>query len=147
LPYSVNFIRIYIMKYSNLTLAEVENLALVVSKKVSDKGLTVGLIGNLGSGKTTFTKKALGIKSIKSPTFIVSQQYPFGKRFLYHLDFYRLDHPNQLLPLGLDEILSSNNIVVIEWVDKFPQIARKCDILINLTVKPNNKRDVSINNN
>ena len=135
------------MIYRNLSLAQVRKLGASIGKKAAKKGSIIGLSGNLGSGKTTFSKAvatSLGIKSLKSPTFIVSQRYPLKESFLYHIDFYRLDRPKQLLPLGLGEILSSDNIVLIEWVDKFPRIMRKCDILINFQVKPNNKRDVSI---
>jgi tRNA threonylcarbamoyladenosine biosynthesis protein TsaE len=138
------------MKHRNLSLKELESLASKIATRVSTGGGIIGLIGNLGSGKTTITKafaRKLGIKSLKSPTFIVSQRYPLKKRFLYHLDFYRLDNEKQLTPLGLNEILSSGNIVVIEWVDKFPHVAQLCDILINLTVKPNDKRDVEIKSN
>jgi tRNA threonylcarbamoyladenosine biosynthesis protein TsaE len=135
------------MKHGNLTLNEFQALATTLGKKAAKTPLTVGLIGNLGSGKTTFAKafaKALGIKSLKSPTFIVNQRYSLKHTYLYHMDFYRLDDKVQLSPLGLEEILSGKNIVLIEWVDKFPQIQKMCDILISFKVKPHNKRDVTI---
>jgi tRNA threonylcarbamoyladenosine biosynthesis protein TsaE len=138
------------MLHRNLNSLEVKQLASTLAKKASKKGYIVGLSGNLGAGKTTFAQafaKSLGIKTLKSPTFIVSQCYPLGDRFLFHLDFYRLTHPDQLTPLGLDEILNGSNVVLIEWVDKFPKIAAQCDILINLKVKPDNKRDVTIKSN
>lgn len=145
------------VKYQNLSLGQVRKLAAELGKSVSRRGAIIGLSGNLGSGKTTFAKSlatGLGIKNLKSPTFIVSQRYPHKQRYLYHLDFYRLDDEKQLAPIGLTEILSSDNIVLIEWVDKFPKIARKCDILISFQIpvrrsldadgKPEDKRDVTI---
>jgi tRNA threonylcarbamoyladenosine biosynthesis protein TsaE len=136
------------MNYTNLSLVEVKNLAKRLSKKIGKDSKTIGFLGNLGAGKTTFIKafaKSFGIKSIKSPTFIISQRYLLPKnRFFYHLDFYRLNQAKQLIPLGLSEILQGGNIVVIEWIDKFPSVMRKCDILISLKVKPHNKRDVQI---
>src|SRR6185369_14850747 len=93
---SVNFIRIQVMKATNLTLTEVQKLAQHLASKVTNKGLTIGLVGNLGSGKTTFAQafaRKLGIKSLKSPTFIVSQRYNWKSTHLYHLDFYRLTNP------------------------------------------------------
>ena len=135
------------MKHSNLPLSAVQKLARDIAKKVVKTGGVIGLSGNLGSGKTTFTKafaKQLGIKRIKSPTFIVSQRHPLKNKFLYHLDFYRLDRPKQLAPLGLSEILKPLNIVVIEWIEKFPSIKRKCDILINLKVTEKDHRDVNV---
>ncbi len=146
----VNFIRIITMTHRNLSLTEVEQLATSIARDVPPNGLIIGLSGNLGAGKTTFAKafaKGLGIKSLKSPTFIISQRYPLKGRFLFHLDFYRLEQSKQLEPLGLDELLSPPNIVLIEWVDKFPKIARRCDILITLKVKSGNKRDVTIKSN
>jgi tRNA threonylcarbamoyladenosine biosynthesis protein TsaE len=149
-------------KYRNLTLLQVKKLAEQTAKKTGSNGITIGLSGNLGSGKTTFAKalaKALGIKTLKSPTFIVSQRYPLknparhakhaetGGRFLYHIDFYRLDHKKDLNVLGLAEILNGDNLVLIEWVGKFPQIKNKCNLLINFIVKPSNKRDVTIQTN
>ena len=135
------------MEFKNVTLKELQKLASVLGKKVAGKGAIIGLSGNLGSGKTTFAKamaRSLGIRSLKSPTFIISQRYPLGKRFLYHLDFYRIDQKNQLTALGLPEILNDKNVVIIEWVNKHSHIMRICDILIDLKVKDNNKRDVKI---
>ncbi|MBX4186932.1 MAG: tRNA (adenosine(37)-N6)-threonylcarbamoyltransferase complex ATPase subunit type 1 TsaE [Candidatus Doudnabacteria bacterium] len=135
------------MKYRNLTLVQVQKLAATLGKAAAKTGVIIGLSGDLGSGKTTFTKalaKSLGIKSVKSPTFIVAARHRLPHQFLWHLDFYRLNETKQLQALGLTEILSGHNIVLIEWVEKFPQVKKICDILINLTVKPNNKRDVEI---
>ena len=133
--------------YRNLTLLQVQKFAQTLARQVAKHGAVIGLTGNLGAGKTTFAKafaRALGIKTVKSPTFIVSQRYTLRDTYLYHLDFYRLDHPKQLEPLGLSEIMSGRDIVLIEWVDKFMTIMKKCDILINLKVKQGNKRDVQI---
>ncbi|OGE73579.1 MAG: tRNA (adenosine(37)-N6)-threonylcarbamoyltransferase complex ATPase subunit type 1 TsaE [Candidatus Doudnabacteria bacterium RIFCSPLOWO2_02_FULL_42_9] len=111
------------------------------------QGAIIGLRGNLGAGKTTFAKafaKQLKIHSLKSPTFIVNQQYKLPGRSLYHLDFYRLNRIKQLDPLGLEELLIRPNIVLIEWVDKFPKIVESCDILISFKVKPKDKRDIEV---
>jgi tRNA threonylcarbamoyladenosine biosynthesis protein TsaE len=135
------------MVFNNLTLIELQKLAAELGKSLKKNSAIIGLIGNLGSGKTTFAKalaKSLGIKTLKSPTFIISQRYPLGKRFLFHLDFYRLEQKKQLTALGLTEILNDKNIVIIEWVNKYSHIMRICDILVDLKVKPNNKRDVTI---
>lgn len=137
------------LKYSNLALAQIQDLAAELATDLAGKKAVIGLVGNLGSGKTTFVKafaKQLKINKISSPTFVITHQYPLGKRSLYHLDFYRLKNSKQLISLGLDEILAGPNLVLIEWVDKFPAFQRQCDILISLKVKPDNKRDVTIQN-
>ena len=136
------------LKYRNVKLSGKSKIGWRTGQKNNlGKGFIIGLSGNLGSGKTTFAKafaKSLGIKTLKSPTFIVSQRYHLKNKFLYHMDFYRLKSKKDLEAIGLSEILSGQNIVLIEWVEKFPQIKRRCDALINFTVKPKNKRDVEI---
>lgn len=76
------------------------------------------LDGDLGAGKTTFTKglaKGLGIKrNIKSPTFTVIREYKGGRLPLYHMDIYRLDDGSGD-ELGLEEYFNGDGVNVIEW--------------------------------
>ena len=80
-------------------------------------GDVIGLEGDLGAGKTTFTKgiaKGLGIKkNINSPTFTIIKEYTGGKYPLYHMDVYRLD--DSMEDLGFDEYFHGDGITVIEW--------------------------------
>lgn len=89
-------------------------------------GEIIGLVGDLGSGKTTFVQglvQALGIKTrITSPTFIIVREYPnkFGGN-LYHVDLYRLEGgiEQELINLGIQNFSNdSKNVVVIEWAEK-----------------------------
>jgi len=77
--------------------------------------------GDLGAGKTTFTKAlglALGIDdAITSPTFTLAQQYDGGRLTLHHLDVYRLDALDEVIDLALPELFESGGVVVIEWGD------------------------------
>ena len=77
--------------------------------------------GDLGAGKTTFTKAlgaALGIdENITSPTFTLAQQYDGGRLVLHHLDVYRLDQIEEVIDLALPELYESGGVVVIEWGD------------------------------
>ena len=135
------------MVYKDLDLAQVEKLASEMATLVKTKKAVIGLIGPLGAGKTTFVKafaKQFKISKIKSPTFVITHQYKIPQRSLYHMDFYRLHNDKQLIDLDLDEILNSNNVVLIEWIDQFPFLKQHCDILITLKVKKDDKRDVSI---
>ena len=133
----------------NLTEKQIKNLAADLAFEFRNKDVTIGLIGDLGAGKTTFTKsfaKALGIKKIKSPTFIVVAEYKLPKQKFYHIDFYRLNHLDQLQHIGLTDTLNSKNrIVIIEWADKFPQIQKQCDLVIKFRIKDSKTRDVTIN--
>lgn len=77
--------------------------------------------GDLGAGKTTFTKAlgaALGItENITSPTFTLAQQYDGGRLVLHHLDVYRIDQIDEVIDLALPELYESGGVVVIEWGD------------------------------
>lgn len=110
-------------------------------------GGCLGLVGNLGMGKTQFTKGlalGLGIKHpITSPTFVLLKEYSIKNlkskitKFI-HIDCYRLSSPEELLELGLEEYLANkNNLVVIEWADKIKTILPKDTLWINF--KPNKK--------
>ena len=76
------------------------------------------LDGDLGAGKTTFTKglaKGLGIKRpIRSPTYVIIREYHDGRLPLYHMDAYRLDDGSGA-ELGLDEYFNGDGINVVEW--------------------------------
>ncbi len=88
------------------------------------------LIGNLGAGKTTFTKgmvEQLGVGSaddVSSPTFTLIHEYGSPPK-LYHIDLYRLEEPQEVASLGLEEIFDRNAIVVIEWGERFPALMPK----------------------
>ncbi|OGM96810.1 MAG: tRNA (adenosine(37)-N6)-threonylcarbamoyltransferase complex ATPase subunit type 1 TsaE [Candidatus Yanofskybacteria bacterium RIFCSPHIGHO2_01_FULL_39_44] len=110
-----------------------------------NKSVVIALEGELGAGKTTFTKglaKALGIKKkIKSPTFTLVKSYKIPTTYyklvtisyLYHIDCYRLKNYKDLLPLGIKEIISrSENIVLIEWSDRVKEILPKKHIKIHI---------------
>jgi len=86
-------------------------------------GSVVGLIGNLGTGKTTFTQgfaKGLGIDDhVISPTFKLVSEYDGVHSSLYHIDCYRLGHPDEFLNIGGEHFLNPiEGITLIEWADR-----------------------------
>jgi tRNA threonylcarbamoyladenosine biosynthesis protein TsaE len=89
----------------------------------SSGGLALALIGDLGSGKTLFTKGVAvgaGVREadrVTSPTFVLRQDY-LGRRPIHHYDVYRLHGARDLLDLGFTEDLDSGALVVVEWADR-----------------------------
>jgi tRNA threonylcarbamoyladenosine biosynthesis protein TsaE len=127
------------MKQASKNLKETEQIARnflekILQVKKSHKGaLVVGLVGDLGAGKTAFTQaiaKYLGIKSkLSSPTFVIMKKYPLKNKkydFLFHLDAYRLKNEKELLYLGWEEIINDGeNIVFIEWPENVSKVMPK----------------------
>lgn len=136
------------MTLDNLNLNQLNQVARQLAATLKSTPAVIGLAGPLGSGKTTFTKAfaaGLGIKRTKSPSFIIAHKYQSRSLILYHLDFYRLTSPKQLVNLGLDEILNRRQPVLIEWVDKFPKLMKDCDILIRFKINHDGTRTLQIN--
>ena len=83
------------------------------------ENMIICLEGDLGSGKTLFTKgfaQALGInENITSPTFNIIKEYLSGEMPLYHMDVYRLD--GKIDGVGIEEYFTKGGVVIIEWSD------------------------------
>ncbi len=96
-----------------------------VAKDLAQKlrgGEILELIGDLGSGKTTFVQglaEELGItRRVLSPTFIIRRSYQ-GKLNLEHFDFYRLSRPEDLAGLDIDDVLGApKTVTVMEWPER-----------------------------
>jgi tRNA threonylcarbamoyladenosine biosynthesis protein TsaE len=97
------------------------------------------LRGDLGAGKTTLVKgiaEGLGVgdaEEVTSPTFTLVHEYEGERIKLYHLDVYRLEEERQLAALGIEEMIESDSIVLIEWGEKFASLAARADGEILLT--------------
>jgi tRNA threonylcarbamoyladenosine biosynthesis protein TsaE len=93
--------------------------------KLLEGGEIIGLIGELGTGKTSFVRglaEGLGVGSeawIRSPTFTLINEY-HGRLPLYHVDLYRLGDRHEMEGLGLRDYLYSDGASVIEWFDHLP---------------------------
>ena len=99
-------------------------------------GMVICLNGELGSGKTVFTKafaSALGITDdVTSPTFNIIKEYPNGELPLYHMDVYRID--GNVNELGLDEYFEGNGVTIVEWADMISDHLPKERLDINIKV-------------
>ena len=89
--------------------------------------MVICLIGDLGSGKTVFTKAfalALGInENITSPTFNIIKEYDNAEMKLFHMDVYRLSDTKQ--DIGIEEYFTKRGVCIIEWADLIEDILPK----------------------
>jgi len=119
------------MKKPVKTLEDLDAEAAIFMKDLApeESGATlISLSGELGAGKTAFTKaaaKILGVEElVNSPTFVLEKIYKFespNSKFkrLVHIDAYRLESGGDLAPLGFDELmLDAGNLIFIEWPEK-----------------------------
>ena len=108
------------MEYKITVKDEIDTIELAQNFE-SEKfpNMVICLTGDLGSGKTIFTKgfaEALGIdENITSPTFNIIKEYTTGEMNLYHMDLYRLN--GDVKNLGLEEYFTKGGVVIIEWAD------------------------------
>ena len=109
---------------------------------------TIFLVGDLGAGKTTFTKKVaqsldIDPDKVLSPTFVLQRQYE-GTFRIYHFDLYRLVDPKQLQDIGFFETLAFPGLKIIEWADRFPSIVKYADYIVSIEVLENQARKIVI---
>lgn len=138
------------VKYISNSAEETEKFASKLAQKFKD-GAILALSGNLGAGKTTFTKgfaHGLGIKNkIISPTFVLIKEYPIplkNNTKLYHIDLYRLENPEEIENLGLSDLfINPSNIILIEWAEKLKNLPKNT---INITFEyiSESKRQITI---
>ena len=112
------------------------------------------LRGDLGTGKTTLVKgiaEALGAAEadeVTSPTFTLVHEYGGHREGqpvkLYHLDVYRLESERQLETLGLDELLTPDALVLVEWGDKFKSIRKRATGEIAITSEGGDARKITV---
>ncbi|MEZ3470616.1 MAG: tRNA (adenosine(37)-N6)-threonylcarbamoyltransferase complex ATPase subunit type 1 TsaE [Schaedlerella sp.] len=94
--------------------------------KLAEAGDVYTLTGDLGVGKTVFTKgfaKGLGIEeSVNSPTFTILQIYEGGRLPLYHFDVYRIGSVEEMEETGFEEYIMEDGVSLIEWADLIEEI-------------------------
>lgn len=124
--------------YNARNLRETNKIAKKFAKKLNG-GEVILLIGEIGAGKTAFSKsviKQLGYKGVvASPTFTIMQQY-FGKKFeIYHFDLYRLESADEGRNFGLDDFIFKRNInavVLIEWPERVIDMLRGDFVVVSI---------------
>ena len=131
------------MKYISNNFTDTNNFAKEYAKTLKS-GDVVLLDGDLGAGKTVFTKGIVeyfsnGTQVAVSPTFTIVNEYPC-KTPVYHFDFYRIKTEDELIAIGIEEYLYGGGICIIEWPERAPNILADINCKKVKIIKDNEKR-------
>jgi len=142
---------VFMKQYLSRNLLDTKKLAIEVANKLKG-GEVIGLIGELGAGKTTlvqFLAKALRVKEkVLSPTFVLMKIYKISNNKkqitnFIHVDAYRLNNGDELKSIGLEEYLGrKDSVVVIEWADKVKEILPKGAMIITFKESDNERQRI-----
>lgn len=124
------------------------------TKKLGEKigaclqsGIVLALIGDLGTGKTSFVQglaKGLEVPDeyyITSPSYTIINEYP-GRHPLFHVDLYRLEDPVDFQDIGLYDIIGDKYVVAIEWADKIRQERLPDHVTITFEMSNDQSREI-----
>jgi len=139
----MNFPAIFEIKTEDQTISVAKEFSSILKE-----GDIVTLNGNLGAGKTFFTKevcKSFGIINSSSPSFAIVNQYD-GLYKIYHFDFYRIKKEAELIDLGFEDYINDlDAICFIEWSNMYPNILPAERYEVTLKLKQDNTRELKIN--
>lgn len=136
------------MKKNIMNFEEIDKLSKKIAKYLKNGG-TLGLIGDLGVGKTTFTKKICSYygvtENVKSPTFTYVIQYESGIKNIYHFDAYRITNSEEIYEIGFEDYISEENaIIIVEWANNILEEMPEDTIFIELEHNDEKSRQISI---
>ena len=131
-----------------LNFEEIDELAVKMARKLR-KGGCLGLIGDLGAGKTTFTKKICKEyninENIKSPTFTYVIEYSSGDVPVYHFDVYRINDSEEIYEIGFEDYIGEDgSVVIIEWADKILDEMPEDAVFVEINHYSDVAREVSV---
>ncbi|MBU3668759.1 MAG: tRNA (adenosine(37)-N6)-threonylcarbamoyltransferase complex ATPase subunit type 1 TsaE [Candidatus Taylorbacteria bacterium] len=133
-----------------------ESFVLYVQEKYKDilssRAVFVSLSGNLGAGKTTFSKEIAQVlrveESVTSPTFVIQKTYVTKNseiKRIVHIDAYRLEADRELEALQFKKTVEQmNTMVLLEWPEKVPEISKNADISLVFEVVDQNLRKITV---
>lgn len=135
------------MKFISRSVKQTEEIAFELAKKLK-KGDCIAYRGELGAGKTAFTRglaKGLGIEDdVMSPTFSLVNQYE-GDVILYHFDMYRIENEDDLYMTGFFDYLDSDGILAIEWSENIASALPEDTIFVTIEkTDDGNTREITI---
>ena len=140
------------------TMAAGEALAARLHTRLTARrGAVIALHGDLGAGKTTFAKgvaRGLGIReAVTSPTYQLVLEYDTDigaagaaprPRTLYHIDLYRIDSPDQLASLALDDFIHDSGVALVEWPERAGDTLPDDAIRVHIDIEDGARRQISI---
>ena len=135
------------MEYKLVSKSERDTIELAENFEAEKfSGMVICLNGDLGSGKTLFTKgfaASMEIdETITSPSYTIIKEYYSGEMPLYHMDVYRLD--KDIKSTGLTDYFGRDGVVIIEWADMIKEYLPEERLEIKFTVASENKRVIKI---
>lgn len=136
------------MKSKILTFEQINKLAEKIAEILKNGGC-LGLIGDLGSGKTTFTKKMCsfyGIKeNIKSPTFTYVIEYISENMKIYHFDVYRIQNSEEIYEIGFEDYIGEEDaVIIVEWADNILEEMPEDTLYVEIEHNDDITRKVSV---
>lgn len=140
------------MKYFHMSISPKDTIKFAenYTRKLTSPQIIL-LSGDLGAGKTTFTKgiaKGLDIKkTVTSPTFTILNEYPTARIPLYHFDMYRLSSAEEAYGLGFETYFNHKNlpgIVIVEWAENVKGLIKKPYTEIQIIKESENSRKIII---
>lgn len=133
-----------------ILIRSVENIEEAAGEFLMKKpaNMVVALYGEMGAGKTTFTKalcKVLGVvDGVNSPTFNLINEYRTDKgEVVYHFDFYRINKLEEAFDIGFEEFIESGNLCIIEWPEKIELILPSDTLRVKISVLKDGSRELA----
>lgn len=126
------------MEFITNTVEQTENLGMALAK-VLCPGDIIAYYGDLGAGKTAFTRglaRGLGIaQMVTSPTYTIVNEYLSGRLPLFHFDMYRLSGPDDLFDIGWEDYIARGGICAVEWSERVEEML-DATICVTITTLP-----------